>query len=265
VLRTRLATAAVAIPLLWLVVQKVWPPAFAVFILVVLGIGAAEYAWMAFPEHTRLRRVTLLTALGVGAGMMLGGPWPGVAVATAFLVMLVGPLTAPDDLEAGVRRWAVAWFGVVYLGFLTPHVVLLRHVSPDGWRWVLFTLFVAMGSDSGGYFGGRWFGRRKLFPAVSPSKTIEGALGSIAGALAAALFCHAVFFERTGLATGLALAVAVSVLGQCGDLCESALKRAFGAKDSGWIVPGHGGILDRLDSMLLPVVFVYHWVAVAGG
>jgi phosphatidate cytidylyltransferase len=100
---------------------------------------------------------------------------------------------------------------------------------------------------------------------VSPSKTIEGALGSIAGAVVLALFCRVMFFERTGTGTALALAVVVSVLGQCGDLCESALKRAFGAKDSGWIVPGHGGILDRLDSMLLPVVFMYHWVAVMGG
>jgi phosphatidate cytidylyltransferase len=197
--------------------------------------------------------------------MMIGGPWDGAAVAAVFLVTLLGPLTAPADLAAGVRRWALVWFGVIYVGFLTPHVVLLRNVAPEGWRWVLFTIFVAMGSDTGGYFGGRWFGRRKLFPAVSPSKTVEGALGSIAGAVVLALFCRAVFFERTGTGTAMTLAVVVSVLGQCGDLCESALKRAFGAKDSGWIVPGHGGILDRLDSLLLPVVFMYHWVAVTGG
>ena len=264
-LRTRLATAAVAIPVLWLLVQTMWPPLFAAFILVVLGIGAAEYAWMAFPDEPGVRAVTVVTALGVGAGMMSGWPWDGVTVATAFLVMLLGPLTTPDDLSTGVRRWALVWFGVIYVGFLTPHVVLLRNVPPQGWRWVLFTLFVAMGSDTGGYFGGRWFGRRKLFEAVSPAKTIEGALGSIAGAIVLAVFCRAVFFDRTGTVAAVALAIVVSVLGQCGDLCESALKRAFGAKDSGWIVPGHGGILDRLDSMLLPVVFMYHWVAVVGG
>jgi phosphatidate cytidylyltransferase len=265
VLRTRLATAAVAIPALWLIVQTIWPPLFAVFILVVLGIGAAEYAWMAFSDEPGMRAATVAAALAVGVGMMLGGPWDGVAVAGAFLAMLLGPLTTPGDLAAGVRRWALAWFGVIYVGFLTPHVVLLRNVSPEGWRWVLFTLFVAMGSDTGGYFGGRWFGRRKLFEAVSPSKTIEGALGSIAGAVVLALACRVLFFERTGTAVAVGLAVVVSVLGQCGDLCESALKRAFGAKDSGWIVPGHGGILDRLDSMLLPVVFMYHWVAVTSG
>ena len=264
-LRTRLATAAVAIPFLWLVVQSVWPPLFAAFILVVLSIGAAEYAWMAFPEQRGVRLTTVIVTVGVGAGMMSHEPWPGVAVAAAFLVMLIGPLTQADDLAAGVRRWALAWFGVVYMGFLTPHVVLLRNVPPAGWQWVLFTIFAGMASDTGGYFGGRWFGRRKLFEAVSPSKTIEGALGSIVGAMLLAVFCRAVFFNRTDTPTLMALAVVVSVLGQCGDLCESALKRAFGAKDSGWIVPGHGGILDRLDSLLLPVVFMYHWVAVTGG
>jgi phosphatidate cytidylyltransferase len=201
----------------------------------------------------------------VGLGMMLGGPWPGVAVTATFVVALLAPLGAPADLAGGVRRAALGWFGVMYVGFLTAHVVVLRQSSPEAWRWVLFTIFVAMGSDTGGYFGGRWFGRRKLLPAVSPSKTVEGALGSVAGAVVLALFCRLVFFDRTdtGVATGLA--VVVSVLGQAGDLAESALKRAFGAKDSGWIVPGHGGILDRLDSLLLPVVFMYHWVAVTGG
>jgi phosphatidate cytidylyltransferase len=265
VLRTRLATAAVAIPLLWVVTQTLWPPLFALFILEVVALGAVEYAWMAFPDEPRVRAVTVVATLVVGLGMVGGGPWPGAAAAGVFLVMLLGPLSASSDLPAGLHRWALVWFGVVYVGFLTPHVVLLRHSSPEGWRWVLFTIFVAMGSDTGGYFGGRWLGRRKLFEAVSPSKTVEGALGSIAGAIVTALVCGAVFFERTTPATGIALAVVVSVLGQCGDLCESALKRAFGAKDSGWIVPGHGGILDRLDSLLLPVVFMYHWVAVTGG
>jgi phosphatidate cytidylyltransferase len=264
VLRTRLATAAVAIPVLWGFIQLSWAPLFAAFILTVIAIGAAEYAWMVFPDAPRMRRLTVAGAVAVGLGTMAGGPWPGVAMAVVFFGMLVTPLTAPDDLAGGVRRSALAWFGMVYVGFLTAHVVVLRGSSPEGWRWVLFTIFVGMASDTGGYFGGRWFGRRKLFPTVSPSKTVEGALGSVVGATVLALACRALFFDRAGTAEAVGVAVVVSLLGQCGDLCESALKRAFGAKDSGWIVPGHGGILDRLDSLLLPVVFVWIWVAVAG-
>jgi len=143
--------------------------------------------------------------------------------------------------------------------------VLLRHGGPDGWRWVLFTVFVAMGSDSGGYFTGRAYGRRKLLPAVSPSKTVEGAAGAVAGAMLVAMLCCVIFFPRLALAEALGLGGAISLFAQLGDLCESALKRAFGAKDSGWIIPGHGGILDRLDSLLFPMVFVYYYTAFPRG
>jgi len=143
--------------------------------------------------------------------------------------------------------------------------VLLRHGGPDGWRWVLFTVFVAMGSDSGGYFTGRAYGRRKLLPAVSPSKTVEGAAGAVAGAMLVAMLCRVIFFPRLAVEEALGLGGAISLLAQLGDLCESALKRAFGAKDSGWIIPGHGGILDRLDSLLFPMVFVYYYTAFPRG
>src|SRR5437762_5308509 len=109
-----------------------------------------------------------------------------------------------------------------------------------------------MGSDSGGYLTGRAFGRHKLAPSISPSKTVEVALGALAGAMVIAALCRLVFFAGLGSSEALVLGAAISVLAQFGDLCESALKRAFGAKDSGWIIPGHGGILDRLDSLLFP-------------
>jgi phosphatidate cytidylyltransferase len=130
---------------------------------------------------------------------------------------------------------------------------------------VLFTVFAAMGSDSGGYFVGRALGRHKLAPSISPSKTVEGALGGLAGAMLIATICHAVFFGALGGGEAVALGAAIGVLAQFGDLCESALKRAFGAKDSGWIIPGHGGILDRLDSLLFPVVFAYYYAVLPRG
>jgi phosphatidate cytidylyltransferase len=130
---------------------------------------------------------------------------------------------------------------------------------------VLFTVFAAMGSDTGGYFVGRALGRHKLAPSISPSKTVEGSLGGLAGAMLIAAICHAVFFAALGSGEAIALGAAIGVLAQFGDLCESALKRAFGAKDSGWIIPGHGGILDRLDSLLFPVVFAYYYAVLPRG
>jgi len=139
-----------------------------------------------------------------------------------------------------------------------PHFVLLR-AGGTGWRWVLFTVFAAMGSDSGGYLSGRALGRHKLAPSISPGKTVEGAVGALAGAILIATVCRLIFFAELGGLEAICLGLAISVLAQFGDLCESVLKRAFGAKDSGWIIPGHGGILDRLDSLLFPVVFAYYY------
>jgi phosphatidate cytidylyltransferase len=142
-----------------------------------------------------------------------------------------------------------------------PHAEL---PSGDGWRWLLFTIAAVFGSDSGGYFAGRSFGRRPLLPEVSPKKTVEGSMGAVGGAVLSVLLMHVLLHPTRSAGEAIGLGVVLSVLAQFGDLCESALKRAFGAKDSGWIIPGHGGILDRLDSLLFPFVFTYYYAAVVG-
>src|SRR6266436_6507091 len=132
-LRTRLVTAAVALPSLWLIVWKLPDALFAGFIMAVAVMGR-----------------------------------------------LMFPLLHADDLPGAMHRLGLSLLGVLYVGFFTPHFVLLH---AQGWRWVLFTVYAAMGSDSGGYFAGRAFGRHPLAPAISPSKTVEGALGALAGAM----------------------------------------------------------------------------------
>jgi phosphatidate cytidylyltransferase len=119
-----------------------------------------------------------------------------------------------------------------------------------------------MASDAGGYFAGRSFGKTKLWPAVSPSKTIEGSAGSLAAAVLVSLIFGVWLFDLFSLGGAIVVGLAISVLAQVGDLMESMIKRAYGAKDSGWIVPGHGGVLDRTDSLVLPIVFVYYYFAV---
>jgi phosphatidate cytidylyltransferase len=116
-----------------------------------------------------------------------------------------------------------------------------------------------MGADTGGYFGGRFAGRTKLMPRVSPNKTVEGAVGGLVGSLVLGTFAWAVLPPPASeLEQLLFLALAIAVLAQAGDIIESLLKRAYGAKDSGWVIPGHGGILDRIDSLVLPFVFAYY-------
>jgi phosphatidate cytidylyltransferase len=246
-----------------LIIEYLWAPLFVGFILTVAAVGLHEYGGMAFAEDRAARAGLMLFGLLVAASVIAGmRPWTGAALSVAVIGGLVFALFRRGDLPVAVGRLGLLLLGVLYVGFFIPHVALLRQ-QPEGWRWVLFTVYSAMGSDSGAYFAGRAYGRRKLMPAVSPSKTVEGAVGGLVGAAIIGALCWLVFFRELPLGETLGVAVAIGVLAQLGDLCESALKRGFGAKDSGWIIPGHGGILDRLDSLLFPFVFSYYYYAVA--
>jgi phosphatidate cytidylyltransferase len=267
VLRTRLATAAVAIPALWLFIYAAPEWAFAAFIVVVTAIGLAEYFAMALPDHQPERVAGTIFGLVVAAGVATRRPdlW-GAGMSLTLVAGLAFPLVRHADLTAAVNRVGLQLLGVLYVGFFMPHAALMRALDGgEGWRWLLFTIGAVFGSDTGGYFAGRFLGRRKLLPEVSPKKTVEGAIGAVVAAVLAALLMQ-LLVHPAALTPGRAamLAVIVSVLAQFGDLVESALKRAFGAKDSGWIIPGHGGILDRLDSLLFPFVFTYYYAAMLG-
>lgn len=257
-LRTRLATAAVAIPLLlWLILGSA-PWVFAGVIVGFTAIGLGEFAEMALPEHRAARMLAIVAGLAFAAAVVSGRPAAlGAVLFATFAIGLFLTIFDPD-LQGAVTRFANAMVAALYVGFLLPHVVSLR-LLPGGERWVFFAIACAMGSDTGAYFAGRFTGRTKLMPRVSPNKTVEGAIGGLLGSVVLATFAWLVLpphGER--LEELLFLALAMSVLAQSGDLIESALKRAYGAKDSGWIIPGHGGVLDRIDSLVLPFVFAYY-------
>ncbi|MBY0275082.1 phosphatidate cytidylyltransferase [Candidatus Binatia bacterium] len=258
VLRTRLATAAVAIPLLiWLVLGSA-PWVFAGVIVGFTAIGLGEFATMALPDHRLPRVLSIVAGLAFAAAVVSGRPAAlGAVLFATFAGGLFLSLFDPD-LPGAVGRFANGMVAALYVGFLLPHVVSLR-MLPGGERWVFFAIACAMGSDTGAYFAGRYAGRTKLMPRVSPNKTVEGSIGGLMGSVVLAVFAWVVLpphGER--LEELLFLALAFSILAQAGDLIESALKRAYGAKDSGWIIPGHGGVLDRIDSLVLPFVFAYY-------
>jgi phosphatidate cytidylyltransferase len=129
----------------------------------------------------------------------------------------------------------------------------------DGLAWVIAALVITWANDTAAYFAGRFLGRHKLYPEVSPNKTWEGFAGGLVGSVGGMSIARAFFFPVFTAADCLLLGVAGGILGPIGDLCESMLKRAYGVKDSGRIIPGHGGILDRIDALLFnaPLVFVY--------
>jgi phosphatidate cytidylyltransferase len=265
VLRARLATAAVAIPLL---LYLVFLAPFFLYRSVVLAftvLALMEYFHMAFPGRPGRQ------AWGVGAGALVAfaianasetSPYLFSGVLTGIVVAeLLATLLRPGDPGGSVGEVGRTILGVLYGGALLPHLVWLR-VRPEdtGAVWVAFVLAVAMGGDSAGYFAGRLWGRRPLLPQVSPKKTVEGAFGAVGGNLLAGSVVKLFGLPGIGWGETLLLAFASGVLAQLGDLCESLLKRAFGAKDSGWVLPGHGGVLDRTDSLVFPAVLVYYYV-----
>ncbi len=170
----------------------------------------------------------------------------------AFMYLFrLGPL---DQL---IFRLGWQIMGLIYLPLLLGHLVLLRQL-PDGRGWVFLVLFAVMACDSLAYFVGSSFGKHKLYPSVSPKKSIEGGLGGLVGSCLGVWLAKVLFLPTLGVEHVILVGLLIGVVGQIGDLFESLLKRACGVKDSGGIFPGHGGILDRLDSLLFAFPLAYY-------
>ena len=258
-LKTRLATAAVAIPIL-LVAVGYGGLAFMAVVLFANVAGLLEFQRLRpFPDDGP--RDVLGVAITVVAGSMLVVAFHvashasvGAALTVGVLLPLARAVFGEAEMLARARRALHAIAGIVYVSFLLGHIVALRAL-PHGALWVVFLLGVVMMADTGAYFAGRWFGRTPLSP-VSPKKTVEGSIG---GLVASASFAAGVTaFGPLGLEWwhGPLLAVPAALMSQVGDLAESLLKRSFGVKDSGKLIPGHGGLLDRFDGMLGAAIFV---------
>ncbi len=173
----------------------------------------------------------------------------------AFLFVAIKELMSPSVRP--FQRGGLTLFAMFYGGFLPGHFLLLR-AEPQGFALLLLVLLGTWAADTGAYFIGIRWGRHQLAPQVSPKKSVEGALGGI---LLAALITHYVNARlQVGLVPGWFMGLVIGVAAALGDLFESALKREAGIKDSGWILPGHGGVLDRIDSLLFTVPVVYYIV-----
>lgn len=261
-LAVRLATAAVAVPIiLWLLyLGPVWG-LFPVAVLATL-IGAWELFGMTHREDGFGRVVGVLLSAASAATAYFYGHDLRVVIGLMAIVPLAGPmitLARLGDLETAAMRAAALGFGPLYIGLpLTWLCVMRRDVGgSEGASYVVLALMFSWLSDTGGYFFGRFLGKHKLYEAVSPKKTWEGAFGGLVGSGAGALMGHYWFLKELPLVKGLILSVVAGGLGQIGDLAESLFKRSMGVKDSGQIVPGHGGILDRVDALLVTSTVVY--------
>lgn len=186
-----------------------------------------------------------------------------------FVTLLVIPASyvfGKSSVEDALPSSAVAVLATMYVGMLTGSLIRLRNDFPVGPRLVFFLMLVVWLGDTGAYYVGRKFGRHKLSPRISPKKTVEGLIGGILASVITAVVIHFTFFPQFPLGHAIIVAVVLSISGVIGDLAESLWKRSAAVKDSGTLLPGHGGFLDRLDSVLFtaPILYVY-WAVTQHG
>ncbi len=261
-LAVRIATAAVGAPLIVALLYKGPPWGFFLLVFVATLIGSWELFNMTHPGD----RVSQVMGVGMSAvasiATYVAGGDARILVTTLVAIPLLGPLLTLvrlGDMQSAALRASAMGFGPLYVGVPLTMLALLRRDLGDGVGpgFVVVAIMFAWFADTGGYFAGRFLGRRKLYEAVSPKKTVEGAIGGLAGSVLGAVLAHFWFLPSLSLEHGIPLAIVASVLGQAGDLGESVLKRSTGVKDSGAIVPGHGGILDRVDALMLTSAVTY--------
>ncbi len=261
VIKQRIITALIALPLLVLFVLYAGKGLFAGLLFIVSALALHEFYRMALPAGRRLE-----SSLSVATGVLFCVGLVYSSSSSLMLLSIVLPclfltlvyLFRFQDMQTVSRDLAVSLLGLLYIPLLLSHAVLLRTL-PNGINWIFLVLFVVMASDSMAYFVGRTWGRHRLYEAVSPKKSIEGSLGGLAGGVLGAMVCKLLLFAELSSVDILLLGIGVGAFSQLGDLVESLLKRSFGVKDSGTLIPGHGGVLDRLDSLLFafPVTYYY--------
>ncbi len=271
-LKVRLLTAAVVVPPLLVLLFK--GPAWGFFwlVFVAAGIAADELFRMTHPADPIARGVAVLTTLAVSASLYFAGHDPRVLLTLLFVVPVVGlmvPLWRLGEIPSSALRTFAGVGGPFYIGALLTALAMVRHDAGSlGPHYVFLSLTFAWLADTGGYFFGRFLGKRKLYEAVSPKKTRAGFVGALVGAAVGALLAHFVYLPSLPLEHALPLSLVAGALGQMGDLIESLLKRSTGLKDSGSIIPGHGGMFDRIDALIIvsPIVYLYVlWAGVGAG
>jgi len=266
-LRQRLLVAAVGLPLL-LALTALGGVAFAAALAIVLAAGALELSTAAGLSP---RRPEALVAAAIAAGFVPAA-YGHADIAGALIVLAIAlPLIAAvvrlersgdDEMPQGLPAWLVLPLAALYIGWLGHYLLGVRRF-PDGARWFLVLLLGTFAADTGAYGTGRLFGRHRLAPRVSPAKTVEGAAGGLIAALVATTALAALLGLPGSPPLTALLGFCLGIAAEAGDLAESLIKRRLGVKDMSHVLPGHGGVLDRLDSLLLagPVVYFFvRWI-----
>jgi phosphatidate cytidylyltransferase len=212
------------------------------------GMGSRAPAWLLFP----------LGAFFAYSGTLLKHVDVNLVLALALVGGLAAFLVVPGRRQ-GLGRWAMGMAGALYIGMPFNYYLLLYTSKPNGLVWALFVIFAVVMSDAAALLVGSRIGRHPFFETISPHKTVEGAIAGVVGAVVVMLIGASAVLGLSPL-HAIALGVLVGVSAEVGDLVESQMKRIAEVKDSSHLIPGHGGVLDRLDSILFPPILVYVYV-----
>ncbi len=256
----RWLTVAVTLPILILVILKGGRVSFAVLIGLGTSVSLLEYYALVLPEEARFARgIGLILGLAVFGSFYVQdfNATCGMLVLSFFVsaimcLVLFGSRGFTADV---LSRYLL---GFVYVPFLAGHLILIRN-SHEGMIWTSFVLFAVFASDTAAYYVGKAIGRHKLCPSISPGKTVEGAAGGLAGNLLIGALFKQLWLPELSWGFCIVLLLVVGVATQVGDLVESMLKRSVGSKHSGWFMPGHGGMLDRVDGLFFAAPVFYYF------
>lgn len=263
-LALRLATAGISVPIILGLLFAAPPWAFYLLVLAASLVGVHELFVMTHPNDRVSQGLGVLISAAASVVVYLRPDDSRSLLAVLVLVPISGPILTLTRLRpietAGLRACAMGFAPLFVVVPLTLLAVLRETRGFIGAGAVLLALGLGWFADTGAYFAGRFLGRHKLYEAVSPNKTVEGALGGLAASVFWAFLASQSYLRGTlPIAHTVPLGLVAGALGQAGDLGESLLKRSMGVKDSGALVPGHGGVLDRVDAVIVTaaVVFLY--------
>lgn len=280
-LTQRVLTAVVGVPLLYFIFYLGGIP-FLILILLVILFGNIELFKLLEAKGIQTEReLGIAFSLALGIAAYFGYFYFAVVFSFAVIIIFLLALRR-QDLSNAIIALSTGLFAIIYIGWFLSHAILLRNIdhnlnlktyvetvqghSDIGFFYIFLVVSCTFLNDTGAYFIGRWKGKRKLIPHVSPGKTLEGTIGGIISSAIAAIVGNLIFKSPIEYHWVVLFGLVIGIVAVLGDLTESLIKRSAEAKDSGGILPGHGGILDRFDSLIFtfPVsyymVLLYYWL-----
>jgi phosphatidate cytidylyltransferase len=257
----RFFTALFIIPPVILLIRFGPPYTLSLMVTAAAILGLHEFYQMTLSEKGGVGKIS-----GIALGIVLCGlfQWASSGAIILFLGVIIVVLFfcnafSSEEFSMLPNRIGIIFLGIIYVPFLLSHVTLINRL-PQGVFWVFLLLATAWVGDTFALVIGSWWGRHKLSPRISPHKTIEGFFACFVGSILTVFACRALFLPTLTIADALAVGTGIALFGQLGDLSESMIKRVAKVKDSGTLIPGHGGMLDRLDSFLFAAPFLYYFV-----